>query len=72
MLINVKVSPKASRNEVTKLDDSHFRVKVTAAPDKGKANDAVIKILANYFHVAKSRISIVSGETCRNKTVEIS
>ena len=72
MLINIKVSPKSSRNEVTKLDDSHFRVKVTAAPDKGKANDAVIELLSDYFHVAKSRIYIVSGKTSRNKTVEIS
>ncbi|OGF35047.1 hypothetical protein A2482_01095 [Candidatus Falkowbacteria bacterium RIFOXYC2_FULL_48_21] len=72
MLINVKVSPKSSHNEVTKLDDSHFCVKVTAAPDKGKANDAAIELLSDYFHVAKSRIYIVSGKTSRNKTVEIS
>lgn len=71
MLVNLKVCPKSSRNEITKLDDSHFRVKVTAAPDKGKANEAVIKLLSDYFHVAKFRIRIVSGETSRNKKMEI-
>jgi len=72
MLVNVKVSPKSSKNEVLKLDDTHFRVKVTAAPDKGKANDAVIELLSSHFHIAKSRIRIVSGETARNKKIELS
>lgn len=71
MLLTIKATPKSSRNEVIKLDDSHFRVKVTAAPDKGKANDAVIAILSDYFHIAKSRISIISGITARTKKVKI-
>lgn len=71
MLINLKVAPKSSRNEIIKLDDSHFRAKVTAAPDKGKANEAVVELLSDYFHVAKSRINIISGITSRNKKIEI-
>jgi hypothetical protein len=47
-------------------------VKVTAPPEKGKANDAVIEILADYFDVPKSSISIIGGKSTRVKLVEIS
>jgi hypothetical protein len=44
-------------------------VKVSAAPDKGKANAAVIEVLANALRIPKSRIAIIGGETNRNKAV---
>jgi len=71
MFLNIKVSPKSSKNEIVKIDEATFRVKVTAAPDKGKANAAVIALLSEHLRVAKSRIRIVSGETSRNKKIEI-
>jgi len=72
MILYVKVTTKAAQNAVIKIDDSNFKVKVTVAPEKGKANTAVIKLLSDYFHAAKTRIKILSGETSRNKKIVIS
>lgn len=47
-------------------------VKVSAPPDKGKANRAVIEILAKALNVPKSSLAIISGETSRNKNILIS
>jgi uncharacterized protein len=71
----VRVTPKASRNEVTGLYTAadgavSLSVKVTAAPDKGKANAAVISLLAKKSGIAKSRLTLVKGETDRNKTFQ--
>ena len=71
----VRVTPKASRNEVTGLYTAadgavSLAVKVTAAPDKGKANAAVTHLLAKKLGVAKSRLTLVKGETDRNKTFQ--
>lgn len=74
MLLAVRVTPKASRDEITGLHAAadgamSLAVKVTAPPDKGKANKAVIEVLAKASRLPKSDFSIVSGETERNKTV---
>ena len=74
MLLAVRVTPKASRDEITGLHAAadgarSLAVKVTAPPDKGKANKAVIEVLAKASRLPKSAFSIVSGETERNKTV---
>lgn len=75
-LLAVRVTPKASRNEITGLyraaDGSvSLSVKVTAAPDKGQANAAVIKALAKAMMVSRSTFHLVKGQTDRNKTFEI-
>ena len=74
-LLAVRVTPKASRNEITGLytaSDSavSLSIKVTAAPDKGKANTAVTNLLAKRLGVAKSTLTLVKGETDRNKTFQ--
>jgi uncharacterized protein (TIGR00251 family) len=75
-LLAVRVTPKASRNEITGLHRAasgavSLSVKVTAAPDKGQANAAVIKVLAKAMRVSKSSFHLVKGQTERNKTFEI-
>jgi uncharacterized protein (TIGR00251 family) len=70
MIIEVKVTPKASSNRLVEADGT-IQVYVTTAPEDGKANKAVIRLLAKHYGVARSRISIIRGETSRNKTVEI-
>jgi uncharacterized protein len=72
----VRVTPRASRNEITGLYRAadgavSLSVKVTAAPDKGQANTAVIKALAKAKMVSKSTFHLVKGQTDRNKTFEI-
>ncbi len=71
MLIKVKVIPKSSQNIVVQ-EGNIFKVKITDAPEKGKANKKVIKLLANEFGVAKSQVEIVRGLTKREKVVKIS
>lgn len=73
-LLAVRVTPKASRDEVTGLRTAadgavSLAVKVTAPPDKGKANKAVIDAIAKAAGLPKSAFSVVSGETDRNKTL---
>ncbi|MBM3933606.1 MAG: DUF167 domain-containing protein [SAR202 cluster bacterium] len=70
-LVEVRVQPKASRNEV--LVDAQGRVKVytTIAPEGGKANEAVVEVLAERLGLSKSAVGIVRGQTTRNKLVSI-
>lgn len=70
--ISVKAKPKSKFNAVLTLDNKNFEVKVTAAPENNSANEKIIKLLADYFHLAKSNLKIVSGEKSRNKIIEVS
>lgn len=74
--INLKVIPQAKTSKVEQatLNDNgniSLKVRVTAPPENGKANEAVIKLLAEHFKVSKSSIDIVSGWTSRQKVVII-
>ena len=69
-IFNVRVTPRARQNKVVENGDV-LRVYTNAAPEKGKANAAVIELLAKHFGVAKSQIKIVRGDTTRDKFIEI-
>jgi uncharacterized protein len=74
MLLSLRVTPKSARDEVAGLHTASdgavsLAVKVTAVPDKGRANKAVIETLAKACRLPKSAFSLVSGETERNKTL---
>ena len=74
--VRLKVTPKAKHNQIGGLLDEPdggkaLKVAVTAAPEDGKANAALIALLAKEWGVAKSAISVVSGATDRRKLVEI-
>jgi len=68
--IKIRVAPRSSRDEVVKTGDDYI-VRVKAQPREGKANEAVIKLLAEYFEVTRSSVRITSGLSGRNKIVEI-
>ncbi|WP_422049440.1 DUF167 domain-containing protein [Shimia sp.] len=68
--IAVRVTPKASRNAVVQ-DGDILRVYVTVAPEGGKANAAVAKLLAKAMGVAKSRLTLVRGQTSREKVFRL-
>jgi uncharacterized protein (TIGR00251 family) len=70
-LLEVRVQPKARRNEIVAQPDGSFRVRVTAAPEGGEANRAVIVLLAEAFGVAPSRVELVRGATSRDKLFRI-
>ena len=69
--ISVRVQPRASRDRVLGLRDGALRVSVTAPPHDGKANTALLELLAGSLGVAKSRLSIVRGYTARDKVVAV-
>lgn len=74
--LGVRVSPKASRDEVGSLERDAdgklwLSVRVRALPDKGAANAAVAKLLGKTLGVAKTSISVLSGSTSRNKILLI-
>lgn len=71
MKITVRVKPNAKETRVEKIDETHLIVSVTAPPQEGRANRAVILAIATYFDIAPSRVSIVSGLASRRKIIEI-
>ena len=70
MKIQVKVKPNSTTEELSQEGDS-FMVKVKEPPQEGKANQAVIKLLAHHFGVPQSQIKILSGFRSRNKVIEV-
>jgi len=69
--IFVKVKTRARQEKIEKIDDTNFKVWVKEAPEKGRANQSVLRVLAEYFSVSRSEIIIISGLTSRKKVVEI-
>jgi hypothetical protein len=70
--INVKISPKSARSEVVgTLADGTLRVKVTAAPEKGKANEELCNVMAKHFGVPRSSVRILAGATSQRKRIRI-
>ena len=69
-IFNGRVTPHAKQNKVVE-SDGVLRVYTTVAPENGRANDAVIELLSEYFDIAKSRIVISKGITSRDKVVII-
>ena len=72
MKIFVSIKPNAKADHVEKLETNRYRVTVKAPPDEGRANEALIRCLADYFDLPKSRIFLRSGFKSKNKVVEIS
>jgi len=70
MRLNIRVQPKAKR-DVIEVDGDRVVVRVTAAPEDGKANYAVVALLAKKLDIAKGRITVVRGHKARDKQLEI-
>jgi uncharacterized protein (TIGR00251 family) len=71
VLVDIAVKPRSSREGVGPVAADRLCVSVNAPPVDGKANAAVIRVLAETFGVQRSAVSIVRGETGRKKTVRI-
>ena len=69
--ISVTVKPQAKRQEVKKAPDGTYLASVHAPAREGKANQALIELLADHFSVPKSSVWIIQGHTGRRKLVEI-
>ena len=69
MIIYARVRPNSGRQEIIHDDEIHFSVYLKSAPENGKANAELAKLLHNYF---KAEVRIKSGLKSRNKIIEIS
>ncbi|MDP2914467.1 MAG: DUF167 domain-containing protein [Candidatus Aminicenantes bacterium] len=69
--LNVKVQPRSAQPGVERTGERDLRVRVKAAPDKGRANAEVIELLAEHFNVPRSCVTIARGQTSRNKLIVI-
>ncbi len=69
--ILIEAHPNSSRNEVEKISDLVYKVYMMAPAKEGKANAQLIKLLTDYFNIAKSRVEIKAGKTAKTKVVII-
>lgn len=70
-MLEVKVRAGAKTQAIEYQADGSFKIRVTAAPEKGKANKAVLNLLAEFLSVPKSSLEIISGETSSNKKIRM-
>ena len=68
-IISVKARPGSRKNEICGIRNGCLVIAVTAAAEKGRANEAIIKLLAKDLGIAKSRLSIIRGTTGSFKSV---
>lgn len=74
LLLQVRVTPRSAKDVVLGIEaiadgKPHLKVRITANPDKGKANRAIVVFLAKYFRFAKSNIVVVSGSASKFKSI---
>jgi uncharacterized protein (TIGR00251 family) len=71
VVIEVKVEPRSSRNEIVGAGDKIIRIKLTAPPVGGAANALLIKLLAEKFGIRKRDVVIMKGESSRHKLIKL-
>ncbi|MGI9260409.1 MAG: DUF167 domain-containing protein [Woeseiaceae bacterium] len=69
--IRVKVQPRSSQRSIGVVENGRIRIRTTAAPADGKANQDVARQLADAFGVAPTRITLLKGTTSRLKTFRV-
>ncbi len=69
---NVRVVPRASKSEIVGEHDGNLRVRISAPPVDGAANEELVRVLAKYFGVAKSDVEIRRGLSSKPKRIRIS
>lgn len=76
VVIHVRLTPKAASNAVDGIGEAadgrrHLKLRVRAVPEKGRANESMIALLAAHFGIPKTAITIVAGASARLKTVRL-
>jgi len=69
--VRIRLSPGARRNELPGRHGAGWKARVTAPPERGRANAAVEELLAEALGVARTSVRIVAGHTSRDKVVEV-
>ena len=71
VIIEAKIQTKSSRKGIELLNENQLKIKVNTPPIDGKANEAVIKLIAQKLHISKSSVTIIRGLTSKLKTIKI-
>jgi uncharacterized protein (TIGR00251 family) len=71
VVFSVKVVPRSSKTAVAGVLGSMLKIKLAAAPEKGKANESLVEFLADTLGVKKNAVTITSGHTSPVKTIQI-
>jgi len=71
VVLEVRLQPRASRNEILGYQDGYLRIRVTAPPKDGEANQLLRKVLAEALGVPVSGVEILSGQKARRKRVRV-
>ncbi len=71
LLLRIRVQPRANRDELAGVQGGHLRVRITAPPVGGKANTHLCRFLGGQFRVAASAVTLLQGETSRDKRLRI-
>lgn len=71
LILDVRVQPKASRDELAGVLDNRLKIRLTAPPVDGKANHALVKFVARLCGVSRKQVTLLAGETSRNKRLRI-
>ncbi|MEL7035589.1 MAG: DUF167 domain-containing protein [Cyanobacteria bacterium J06592_8] len=71
IIIQVKVKPNSKQQSIQKQADGHFMIHLKSPPLDGKANQELIKLLAQKFKIPKSEVRIKSGLSSKNKLIEL-
>ena len=69
--LQVRIHPSARKNAITGTHDAALKISLTTPPIEGRANEALIAFLADQLRIPKSRITLLTGTTSRNKTLRI-
>ncbi len=69
--LRLRVSPGATRTELAGRYGDAWKIRVSAAPERGRANQAVVRLLADRLRVPRESLSVVSGQASRDKVVEL-
>jgi uncharacterized protein (TIGR00251 family) len=69
--LSIRIQPRASKNDVSVMEDGKLKIRLTAPPVDGAANEALVKFLADKLDISRSRVEIVSGHTGREKIIRI-
>lgn len=71
LLLQLRVQPRAARDQFVGPHGDHYKLRITAPPVEGKANTHLIRFLAKAFGVGRSQVTLVTGESSKNKGFRI-
>lgn len=69
LILFIKVIPKSRKSEIVGWENEELKIRIAAPPDKGQANEELIRFLAKSLGIGKSRVKLLSGDTSRHKKI---